>query len=142
MNTSRFPLALAGIVTLSVVAGLWSAGGPGLARADKFDSIRINSLKAIAAILTCKRENEAHRPLPDHLDLMSLGDRCSRVIQQTDLVDRETLLPHRYTRTGDKTFEVCARFADAQRAKDRYAPDSSAACTFDADSGCMKGRLY
>ena len=142
MRNSLFLTLMIAAVSVAVLAGLWTVGGPMQGRRDKFDQHRYIELSKIATALLCEhRATATALALPEDLTVESLRVHCSGAgIAAADLVDNETGAPYRYARTSEHDFSVCAAFYDAERTKRLNAPFQSAA-PFDPESGCFSGRI-
>jgi len=133
-----FGAGVAAVVILSLAAGFWSIGGPGQARRDRVDALRLDDLTQIAEVLQCNRQNGGAGPLPETLTLDSLTGHCpgwSNLTGET-LVDPLTGAPYAYHRLGETRFEICAGFYDGTRASVRR----SLSYPFNATTGCLSGR--
>jgi len=133
-----FGIGVAGVVLLALAAGFWSIGGPGQARRDRADALRLEELSQIALALQCNRTaGQDIAPLPDTLTLDSLVARCPGRSDLTadTLVDPISGAPYAYHRLGEQRFEVCAVFYDAARASGR----ATWIRPFDPTTGCVSG---
>lgn len=103
--------ALIGIaaVLVVVIAAVVAIDSPAEARAKKFDRTRLSDLKAIdRGIESYVLENAE---LPEELTDLE----TERIYTPTSLTDPETDTLYGYERTGEWTYELCARFgADYQ----------------------------
>lgn len=134
-----FAVGVAVVVVLSLAAGFWSIGGPGQARRDRVDGLRLQDLTDIAQALQCNRQDGGSGPLPESLTLDSLTGHCPGWSNLTGevLVDPLTAVPYAYHRLGETRFEICAGFYDAARAAARRP----LSFPFDAATGCLSGRV-
>lgn len=135
-----FAIGVAAVVVLSLAIGFWSTGGPGQARRDRVDALRLEDLSQIAQALHCGRNTgQDAAPLPDTLTLDSLTGYCPgwSVLTAETLVDPLTGAPYAYHRLGEQRFEICAGFYDAPRAWARR----TLSYPFDTATGCLSGQV-
>ena len=133
-----FGISVAATVLLALAAAFWSIGGPGQARRDRVDALRLQDLTNIAQALQCNRDAAGATPLPQSLTLDSLTGHCPGWSNLTAevLVDALSSTPYSYHRLSDMRFEICAVFFDATRSAARR----TLSFPFDAETGCMSGR--
>lgn len=134
-----FGVGVAAVVVAALVAGFWSIGGPGQARRDRADALRMEDFAQIARILECSRNNgQATGPLPDVLTRDSLTEYCpgQAILTAETLLDPVSRAPYTYHRVGDHGFRICTTFYDAARAAERRP----AFYPFDPDTGCISGQ--
>lgn len=134
-----FGVGVAAVVTLSLAAGFWSIGGPGQARRDRVDMMRLQDMRDLADALRCDRTNGNSGPLPETLTLDSLTGYCPGWSHLTgeDLVDPLSGAPYTYHRLSESRFEICTSFYDAPRALARWP----LSYPFDTATGCLAGRV-
>lgn len=107
----RFVLAATGVVLLAVAGGLWAVGGPGSARADRLDEMRLQHLAALEGLVRgYHRENGALPPSLDAIDDLRLAGY--------DRADPETGEPYRYEVRSDSAFSLCATFSRSRTAEE------------------------
>lgn len=134
-----FGVGVAVVVVLALAAGFWSIGGPGQARRDRVDMIRLQDMRDLADALRCDRTNGTSGPLPETLTLDSLTGYCPGWSHLTgeDLVDPLSGAPYTYHRLSETRFEICTSFYDATRAAARRP----LSYRFDPATGCLAGRV-
>ncbi|MDJ0638423.1 MAG: hypothetical protein QNJ20_06290 [Paracoccaceae bacterium] len=142
MSNRLFLLLMIAAVSVAVIAGLWTVGGPMQGRRDKFDRHRYLELSKIADALLCEhRSSGTAVPLPEDLSVDAMRIHCSGAgIAEADLFDNETGAPYSYERMSEQDFSVCASFYDAERTRRLNASFRSVA-PFDPETGCMSGRV-
>ncbi len=136
--TMWFGWSVGALVLVSMAGGVWTIGGPQLARFDRMDRLRHDDLSQIATVLQCPRLRDGARPpLPETLSLTGLTEYCpgGNALFSETLTDPETGLPYAYRRIDDSRFEICAEFYDAERAFQRL----SWSYPFDPRTGCLTG---
>jgi len=142
--TSRaFNLGVSAAVSVAILLGIFTIGGPNAARRDMFDLRRYENLTQIAAALHCANWRILQPQLPEKLDLESIRAYCGGIEIQADvLVDNETNVPYDYTRLNETAFSVCAVFYDAEKAmRLNYQGYPRWNATFNPDTGCITGRI-
>lgn len=142
MSARVFLSLLVAAVVASVAAGLWVVGGPAQARRDRIDAQRYLALDKLARVLICPvASGSPQQALPEALTVENLHAHCPAIrIAPPDLVDPVSGAVFAYRRLNDRNFAVCADFHDAARAA-RLQGDVALSATFDADTGCMSGRM-
>lgn len=109
MSASRGAKALAiGVTTVviaSVIAGLIAIGSPDLQRKHKLDERRIADLTEIVRLMPIYWDK--NKILPP-----SLGALASQPGLHLHLIDPETGVAYEYATTSEKSFRLCASFAE------------------------------
>jgi hypothetical protein len=101
-----FGVAASLFVVAGVGAGILIVGGPGHARGQRLDDLRLDSLRMISSEVD--RFEQKHHALPQTLEGLDAGDAGGESWR-----DPETKAPYEYRRTGAASYEMCARFAVA-----------------------------
>jgi hypothetical protein len=105
------------VVAGAVVLGFGLAGSPFTARQYRMDEKRVADLRAIHNAIqqmTTKRVNNEilmTRPLPKTLEEVAEYQRTRQAVAALNHSDPETGDKYAYTVTGEKTYEISARFA-------------------------------
>jgi hypothetical protein len=105
--------ALAAVVLVAVLMGLYLIGSPAEARLRRFDERRVDDLRT--AHIAIQGYWTARGGLPPDLDSVRLAFANGR-----EFKDPSTGAPYVYQPTGDGTYRLCADFAQAS------PPDSPA----------------
>jgi len=101
------------VVAVTVVAGLFLAGSPSIARQRRLDERRTEDLQLIARSIDNYYSH--HQALPPYLDTLS------RTHELRDVpVDPGTHAPYRYEVTGPTGYRLCATFQ--QPSNDAFGP--------------------
>ncbi|HTA73238.1 MAG TPA: hypothetical protein VK733_03145 [Gemmatimonadaceae bacterium] len=112
------------VVAATVTAGLFVAGGPGVARAHRLDERRTQDLDVLVGAI--QRHYNRHRALPPSLDTLRVEHEMLDVP-----VDPETRAPYRYEVTGPAAYRLCATFhtrSDETFGRSSWAHDSGSVC--------------
>lgn len=100
-----FAIASIVLVVAVVVVGVYLTGSPRQARVRSLDRQRIETLTQLSGAITSYRGD--HNVLPASLEEVA---RAEAGIAPADLSDPESGAPYEYRATGEKTYELCARF--------------------------------
>ena len=96
------------MVAATVAAGLWIAGSPSSERARRFDDQRMNDLQQISSAVDAYQASYGKLPAA----LATLTDpQIARYYNLGSLTDPETSAAYDYAVTGEKTYRLCATFA-------------------------------
>ena len=102
-----FAAIVTAVVIASVIGGMWLAGSPGRARAERLDEQRVSDLQSIAQGVDIYWERYERLPV----GLESLA--AEREVYVAAHVDPVTGAPYEYSPTGERSYELCAVFAGA-----------------------------
>jgi hypothetical protein len=117
LHLRRFLAATAIVlVTGAVVLGFSLAGSPATARLQRLDDKRVEDLRAVHRTIqkmVTKRENgtlKVIRALPKSLDEVAKYQQTQQGGRRLELRDPQTGEEYAYAATGEKTYELSARF--------------------------------
>lgn len=102
--TTLFTGVSAIVVAVCVAVGLYVAGPPSEVRAHRLDAERIAALDNISTAVNLYQDQQG--ALPDTLDAAFK----QRAFAPAETKDPETGAPFEYQKTGDATYQLCARF--------------------------------
>ncbi|WBU62842.1 hypothetical protein [Paracoccus aerodenitrificans] len=122
---------IAALAAVLVIAGLILSGGPGQARQEYRDRIRVQNLTQLSENILCLAQDEGALP-----DAPSVTVNCPGPLTPRDPF---TDAPYRYEITGDRNFRLCATFERPDIVARQHAfgvPD------FDSEAGCLPMRLH
>lgn len=103
------------VVALTVVAALLMVGGPGTARLERLDELRLR--EAVELVNAIERHRIFTGRLPESLDAVRAGLSGPPPIR-----DPETGEPYGYEALGERRFRVCTRLSMPDAALPRPAP--------------------
>ncbi len=102
-----FAIAAAVIIAGAMIGGIVLIGGPGEARAERFDGERLGNLSTLARRMT--EHYRLNETLPDSLD--ALSDEVGFERSSTDpSTDPRTGAPYEYERASANSYRLCAEF--------------------------------
>ena len=116
------PALLALMAVGVIAAALWTTGGPGTARAERRDDVRLADLDALHRHLTCLRDAGLVPDIATHSEGCPAPRRA----------DPWTGQPYRVSRVTDMSFRLCASF-ETTLPRDHWRAGQG----FDRDTGCM-----
>ena len=122
-------LAVIGLVLFALALGFWAFGGPTKAAMERRDDLRLSAMRVIESRVDCI----AHFQGGVVPQTITPNDNCLDLIAPTDPLSDQ---PYVFTRTGDKTYTICAAFETDLRA----FPDFMR-LDFDPTTGCFSYRL-
>ena len=107
MPNSQAPaLVLSALVLVAVVLALLQVGGPGTARMEKRDAVRLEDLRKMSRYVACLAET-AGGALPEQV---RRSDACTTRLGEVRLTDPFTDLPYGYERLEGELYLLCAAF--------------------------------
>ncbi len=116
---------LAFLVLAGIAIGLWTVGGPTTAAKQRRDELRLSGMSVLESTVECIA-NEQNGIVPP---MIEPSGACLYLPPPTDpLSDR----PYVFTRTGDKTYTICAEFET-----DLDALPDFMQLGFDPSTGCF-----
>ena len=119
-------ILLLGLVGGAITGGLFVVGGPGRARAERQDTVRLADLRSLHTYLRCPGRSK--RLLPVALDDISYcPGSLGAAGEAPNFRDRVSYEPYVYTRLDDHRFEICATMAlDLAKARGRLVYEKGA----------------
>jgi hypothetical protein len=127
-------VAGAGLVAAAAVAlGLAAVGGPGEARREQRDRIRLEHMREIAGAFDCHARSAPS--VPEGIE--GLSPACLPAARAGELRDPASGAPYRVEHPEPDVVRVCAAFETDARRLERYP----AAPPFDPDAGCISAAL-
>lgn len=118
-------LALIVLTIGAIGLALWTIGGPGQARAERRDQVRMNDLQSLAQHFICLNRAGIG---PD-----GQSDACPEAARRTDPLTHE---PYRVTEVSDTAIRLCAAF-ETPTTQQWWANRDD----FDARTGCLIVRM-
>jgi hypothetical protein len=122
-------LAVVGAVLVAAALGFWVFSGPTKAAMERRDDLRLSALRVIESRVDCI----AHFQGGTVPQTITPNDNCLDLTAPTDPLSDQ---PYVFTRTGDKTYMLCAAFET-----DLTAFPDFMRLDFDPATGCFSYQL-